>query len=280
MDKLKSTGVGYTSLGDLKNLPLKNMTENQKPGNSLLPFKPMFSTLPPFGLNQLATLQNFSSTGTEPLSNNYTMALLAMNQSLLLNNQSFQSQLGAPIYPMMPSTVFPNNFGSVGGIDSLSKTSQENVSINAPLHKSAPCKNILRENNAFNIQEKKPRKSQQVKRKTHKQKSSCGTHSSKFKGVHWNKACKAWRAQISVHGKTEHLGNFDNEKEAAQEYDRRARELGRNGLNFKDQSDATEYRTKRRRDRKRTKPSFTENQSDPLNVPKKPCLNHNSKVLI
>lgn len=84
--------------------------------------------------------------------------------------------------------------------------------------------------------------------------STVAHHSSNFKGVHWNKACKAWRAQISVRGKTEHLGNFDNEAEAAREYDRRATELGRGGLNFdaKDSVIPADISTKRRRDRKRT----------------------------
>jgi len=57
--------------------------------------------------------------------------------------------------------------------------------------------------------------------------------SSKFRGVYWNKNCRAWRARIWVDGRSEHLGNFDDEEEAARAFDRRALELKRfRALNF------------------------------------------------
>jgi len=46
---------------------------------------------------------------------------------------------------------------------------------------------------------------------------------SKYKGVHWNKANKKWTAQIKYNKKSHHLGYFSNETEAAHAYDRAAR---------------------------------------------------------
>jgi len=46
-----------------------------------------------------------------------------------------------------------------------------------------------------------------------------------FKGVHWNKDCKKWRACISQKRKPIHLGLFLEEKQAAQAYNLKAKEL-------------------------------------------------------
>ncbi len=51
--------------------------------------------------------------------------------------------------------------------------------------------------------------------------------SSKFRGVGWRKDKGQWEACIRVAGKTEHLGYFDDEAEAARAFDVRAAELGR-----------------------------------------------------
>jgi hypothetical protein len=53
------------------------------------------------------------------------------------------------------------------------------------------------------------------------------TKSSKFRGVAWAKDRKQWYAYIKVAGKTENLGYFDDEAEAARAYDTRAAELCR-----------------------------------------------------
>jgi len=50
--------------------------------------------------------------------------------------------------------------------------------------------------------------------------SRCKT--SKYKGVHWNKRCKKWAAQISCDNKTYHLGYFTDELSAANAYDNAA----------------------------------------------------------
>jgi hypothetical protein len=45
--------------------------------------------------------------------------------------------------------------------------------------------------------------------------------SSSYRGVHWNKTAKMWRAAIfNREGRTERLGDFNDEVEAAKAYDR------------------------------------------------------------
>jgi len=45
-----------------------------------------------------------------------------------------------------------------------------------------------------------------------------------LKGVCWHKGHRKWSAQIMIHGKRKYLGFFQSAKEAAQAYDRAARE--------------------------------------------------------
>lgn len=47
---------------------------------------------------------------------------------------------------------------------------------------------------------------------------------SQYKGVSWDKARSAWKTNINVNGRQEHLGRHPSEVEAAVAYDRRARE--------------------------------------------------------
>lgn len=49
--------------------------------------------------------------------------------------------------------------------------------------------------------------------------------SSRYKGVHWHKGGRRWRAMIMVGRKGQHLGYFDTEIEAATAYDARAWQL-------------------------------------------------------
>ena len=50
-------------------------------------------------------------------------------------------------------------------------------------------------------------------------------HSSKYKGVTWNKDMRKWRTKICINSKVEHLGYFADEKEAAMAYDKAAKKL-------------------------------------------------------
>ncbi len=49
--------------------------------------------------------------------------------------------------------------------------------------------------------------------------------SSKYKGVHWLKRKKKWRARITFNGRGIFIGDFGTEKEAGMAYDARARQL-------------------------------------------------------
>ena len=47
--------------------------------------------------------------------------------------------------------------------------------------------------------------------------------SSKYKGVSWHKNKQKWEARIRIDNKPKYLGYFDDEKEAAEAYDRTAK---------------------------------------------------------
>ena len=75
-------------------------------------------------------------------------------------------------------------------------------------------------------------KAKQKKEQDHHRASSSSASSSplirsKFVGVSWIKQMKKWKAQITIDGKSKHLGYFDDEKEAACKYDEQAALLNR-----------------------------------------------------
>ena len=52
----------------------------------------------------------------------------------------------------------------------------------------------------------------------HNQHKLYDNKSSKYRGVDWHKKAKKWRARICIRGKIKHLGIFDNEEDAREEY--------------------------------------------------------------
>ena len=56
-------------------------------------------------------------------------------------------------------------------------------------------------------------------------------YTSAYRGVHWVKSNRRWRASVWVDGKTKHLGTFTSEKAAARAWNDCARELGRDDIN-------------------------------------------------
>lgn len=59
--------------------------------------------------------------------------------------------------------------------------------------------------------------------------------SSQFKGVSWSRAAHKWKAEIYLDGRSNYLGHFNNEEEAARKYDEVAVGLNRT-LNFPTQN--------------------------------------------
>lgn len=57
---------------------------------------------------------------------------------------------------------------------------------------------------------------------THNRKKTVSKTSSKFKGVYWSKQKQKWKARIYVNKKQIWLGSFDNEIDAAKEYNKAA----------------------------------------------------------
>ena len=58
-------------------------------------------------------------------------------------------------------------------------------------------------------------------------------HSSRYRGVSWDRGTRKWRATIAVKGKAKYLGIFADEQDAALAYDRVALDMGfrhHNGL--------------------------------------------------
>ena len=47
--------------------------------------------------------------------------------------------------------------------------------------------------------------------------------SSQYKGIAWDKYRQKWQAYINVDGKRQHLGRFEDEREAARAYDQAAK---------------------------------------------------------
>jgi len=56
-------------------------------------------------------------------------------------------------------------------------------------------------------------------------KASCRKRTSKYKGVHWDRQKRKWRAMIRHNGRLIHIGCFDNELDAVIAYDDYAIEL-------------------------------------------------------
>lgn len=53
----------------------------------------------------------------------------------------------------------------------------------------------------------------------------CATATSRYRGVSWNSNNQTWKAQIGHNSRRIHIGEFDDEIEAAKAYDAKAREL-------------------------------------------------------
>jgi len=77
--------------------------------------------------------------------------------------------------------------------------------------------NNIRDDNRINNLREASRNQNQWNKKKQKNKSS-----SKYKGVHYFKGRKRWRARIQVNGKSKHLGYYFTEEEAALSYNEAA----------------------------------------------------------
>jgi hypothetical protein len=71
--------------------------------------------------------------------------------------------------------------------------------------------------------------------------------SSKYRGVGWNKASNKYEANIKYDSKQRRIGLYEDEQEAAREYDRAAREYGEKGqLNFPSEKEQAAEEAKQR----------------------------------
>ena len=52
-----------------------------------------------------------------------------------------------------------------------------------------------------------------------------GNYTSKYVGVGWDKHANKWKSQITINGKSIHLGNFNLEEEASKEYQKALRDV-------------------------------------------------------
>eukprot|EP00985_Skeletonema_marinoi_P005482 scaffold2376_cov80-Skeletonema_marinoi.AAC.3 len=69
--------------------------------------------------------------------------------------------------------------------------------------------------------------------------------SSKYQGVCFNKSINKWKAQIMLDGKQHHIGNYDNEEEAAVDYARALFKYGsRRQRKFIDLTESSKYQSK------------------------------------
>lgn len=75
------------------------------------------------------------------------------------------------------------------------------------------------------------RKSSSKKRKRRE-----SNQSSRYRGVYFCTASNSWRARIWHNGKSQHLGCYASERDAAKAYDKRAKELLRKKLNFDEEN--------------------------------------------
>lgn len=84
-----------------------------------------------------------------------------------------------------------------------------------------------RNSNAYDFQKENLREitQQQNLMNASKQKRFLNPCTSRYKGVHWNRATNSWRCRMSKNGIYYHLGLFATEELAAEAYNRKAKEL-------------------------------------------------------
>uniref|UniRef100_A0A7S3V163 AP2/ERF domain-containing protein n=1 Tax=Aplanochytrium stocchinoi TaxID=215587 RepID=A0A7S3V163_9STRA len=181
-----------------------------------------------------------------------TTALLAllqanMNMGLLgnINVDMYKNALKAPSVKMLPEKQPLNKislFDSQSQLNTLADVSSPRPSApkegglhmspkqskfkTSTLDASKKWKEPLEE-----LQKNRKRKLLKPKPTTKRPKTA---RTSQYRGIIWDKNSRAWRAKLSVNGKLEHVGLFDDEKEAALAWDQRALQVRgeRTRLNF------------------------------------------------
>lgn len=216
-----------------------------KTNNNLANLMAQQNLLEQLQTQQLLQLQNLQGLGTK-------QTVTSPSSSAKANPSPLEiSQLGTNCFPtnpmLRPSSFLQTNYPMVTPIStpifpgdfnnepsSVLKTTQESLTTSACKKKqdrdtSGPNQKVSKNMRGGERGISKPKNQNNT--------SDCKTgkfrrFSSKYRGVYWNKECKAWRARLWNGGKSEHLGNFKTEIEAAHAFDKRAREVGRRELNF------------------------------------------------
>ena len=194
------------------------------------------------GLNALGAASGFQAA-TAGVNPNVNLPIPANTDPNLV--EGFKQWLSSNIPGSMPMQALPNCLPGAGATQQM--LNNPLLSLGLPMKFSSPSALLFAAQGAANLPNALPKElpgnavgsagalsSSGLEGPKAQKPRNKATKRSRYRGVYWNKGSRSWRSLISINGKTQHLGNFNSQEEAAQEFDRKARELKRTKLNFPD----------------------------------------------